>query len=81
MSSRIVAVDADLEEIREHLCGQGYEVVASNERCRPVEAVVYSGPPLLEGMRSCCAKGTALINAAGLSAESVEMHLDERLGE
>ncbi|MBP2655910.1 MAG: hypothetical protein H6Q73_3479 [Firmicutes bacterium] len=78
---RLVSVDSELTEIKNHLTSCGYEVVDMHEYVRPVQAVVYSGQPILtEGnSRVPTVEGTVLINATGLKPQDVAAQLDERI--
>lgn len=76
---RLVSVETGLDEIKTHLNECGYQVVDMAEHVRPVEAVVYSGLTANSCNRIKMARGTAVINAAGLSAQQVASYLDEKL--
>jgi alkanesulfonate monooxygenase SsuD/methylene tetrahydromethanopterin reductase-like flavin-dependent oxidoreductase (luciferase family) len=80
--ARLVAVDPNLAPVKEHLSSQGYQIVDADVAVRPVEAVVYSGPPLAggSGVRQAAAENTVLVNAAGLTPEEVASQLDNKLG-
>lgn len=78
---RLISVDPELVEVKNHLAEQGYEVVAMTECVRPVEAVVYSGQPLPDQTRrSGRAKNTVLVNATGLSPVEVVDKMEDGLG-
>lgn len=78
---RLISVEPGLKQVKDHLDGQGYEIVDAATWVRPVEAVVYSGEPLPDdpARRASGAAGTALVNAAGLSPEEVAAALDNKL--
>jgi hypothetical protein len=76
---RLVSVETGLDEIKTHLNECGYQVVDMAENVRPVEAVIYSGLVANPANRAKVARGTAVINAAGLSAQQVASYLHEKL--
>ncbi|MEG6584417.1 YkuS family protein [Dendrosporobacter sp. 1207_IL3150] len=76
---RLVSIETGLEDIKSHLNDCGYQVVDMAENLRPVEAVIYMGAPTNSSVAAKAARGTAVINAAGLTAEQVASCLDERL--
>ncbi len=78
--ARLIAVDPNLQPVREHLSSQGYQIVDADSWVRPVEAVVYRGAPLTGDVRQGSAENTALVNAAGLTPEEVAVQLDNKLG-
>jgi hypothetical protein len=79
--ARLIAVDPNLQPVKEHLSSQGYQIVDSCSCVRPVEAVVYSGAPLTgSNARQGSAENTVLVNAAGLTPEEVAGQLDNKLG-
>lgn len=79
--ARLIAVDPNLQPVKEHLSSQGYQIVDGETWVRPVEAVVYSGAPLTgDGLRQGTAENTVLVNAAGLTPEEVALQLDNKLG-
>lgn len=78
--SRIISVDPGLQAVSDHLQENGYDVVSMAECVRPIEAVVYQGPRLSSPSVQRAARGTALVNAAGLTAEEVSAQLENRLG-
>lgn len=78
---RLVSVASGLDSVKAHLSSQGYEVVDQDSWVRPVEAVVYSGPPLPAGSGTWqpAADNTVLVNASGLTPEEVARELASRL--
>lgn len=79
--SRLVSVESGLEDIKAHLNAQGYDVVDMMGCVRPIEAVVYSGEPLVNSLSvPLAAKSTILVNATGLTPEEVVNHIENKLG-
>jgi len=76
---RLVSVDPELVEIKDHLSQCGYEVLNMHEYVRPVEAVVYNGQPVTTKAGGAGkARSTVLINASGLKPEDVVVQLEDR---
>lgn len=77
--SRIVSVESGLHDIKTHLTVCGYQVVDMAENVRPVEVVIYQGLDERNENSGKTCKGTAVINAAGMTAEEVVAYLNEVL--
>jgi len=77
---RLVSVETGLDDIKMHLNACGYQVVDMAECIRPVEAVIYTGPKTDGIYAAKAARGTAVINATGMSGEQVTSYLEEKLG-
>jgi len=80
--TRLVSVDPGLEEVKNYLLDNGFEITDMDKCIRSVEAVVYSGQSLTENNSADCpsALNTVLVNAAGLTPEQVKAQLENRLG-
>jgi hypothetical protein len=78
--SRRISVEPGLAAVKAHLHQCGYEIVDMAECVRPVEAVVYAGPPLTDAPTAIpAAENTVLVNACGLSPAEVAAQLDTKL--
>ncbi len=67
-----VSVETGLEDIKAYLSTCGYDVVDIANCVRPVQAVVYSGPPLPKPLkRKVVSDVTFFVNATNLTKEEV----------
>ncbi|MGI6610671.1 MAG: YkuS family protein [Limnochordia bacterium] len=74
-----IAVDDELGNVRQALADAGYEVVGIEEPTESADVVVLSGMTQdmagYQGMQS----DSAVVNAAGMSAEDVVVEVGKRL--
>jgi hypothetical protein len=73
-----VSVETGLDDIKAHLSTCGYEVVDMKDCVHPVQAVVFSGTPLLKPLtQRMNSDVTFLVNATNLTREQVVDRLQE----
>lgn len=76
---RLVSVEAGLDDVKAHLDSCGYQVLGMEEAIRPVEAIIYKGLSENNRQMGRTGRGTAVINANGLTGEQVVACLDDLL--
>lgn len=77
---RRVSVETGLQDIKAHLSDCGYQVVDMAECISSVEAVVYTGTPVMSVRPPRTTDNTVIINAKGLSVAQVAATIEEKLG-